>query len=203
MPRIHPPIPSQHNSLANNSKMGTPLDINKNLRSLFCLPSESSETLASHLAAEHSTTTQIGTWLCPCKHTNQIHNHLVLHPRNPLGTLRCGVCKRTWSESCISTTTFTSPVRTVKFHNPVPRPRDDAPILHASLPLDKGGVLCYICTHDGCGKTWKAKVSRAWLSRKPYSVVFYGSRKECVCGERTFQSDKYTLVELAFGGSAG
>jgi hypothetical protein len=198
MPGIHPPIPSQHTSLPNNLKMLTPLDIRKNLGSLFCQPSESSATLASHLAAERSTTTQIGTWLCPCKHTNKIHNHLVSHPRNPLGTLCCGVCGRPWSESCISSITFTSPVRTVKFHNPVPRPRDDAPILHASLPLEKDAVLCYICTHDGCGTTWKAKVSRALLSRMPYAVVLSGGRKECACETKAFESEKYALIELAF-----
>jgi hypothetical protein len=201
-PECSHPIPSQHNSLANNSKMGTPLDINKNLRSLLCLPSESSEILASHLAAEHSTT-QIGTWLCPCKRTHQIHNHLASHPPNPLGTLRCGVCKRSWNESCIPSTTFTSPIRTVKFHNLGLSPRDDAPILHASLPLENGAVLCYICTHDGCGTTWKANVPKALLNRIPYAVVLSGRRKKCVCGRRAFQPDKYTLIELAFRGTAG
>jgi hypothetical protein len=183
--------------------MCTPLDIRKNLGALFCQPSESSATRARHLAAEHSTTTQIGTWLCPCKHPNEIHNHLASDSSNPLGTLWCHMCKRSWTESCISSTTFISPVRTVKFQTPVPRPRDDAPILHAPLPLEKGTVLCYICTHDGCGTTWKARVSKGLLNRMPYSVVLCGGRKECVCGKRAFQSDKYTLIELAFRETAG
>jgi hypothetical protein len=120
MPRIHPPVPSQHNSLPNNLKMCTPLDIRKNLGALFCQPSESSATRARHLAAERSTATQIGTWLCPCKHPNEIHNHLASDSSNPLGTLYCSVCGRSWNESRISSTTFISPVRTVKFRPPSP-----------------------------------------------------------------------------------
>jgi hypothetical protein len=197
-------IPSQHNSLPNNSKMCTPLDIRKNLRSLFGLLSKPSAAPDAHLAAQHSTTTQIGTWLCPCKKTTSIHRrHSSVDSQHPLGLLRCDSCKRSWNESCISTTTFTSPVRTVKFHNPVPRPREDARILHVPLPLDKGALLCYICTHDGCGTTWKAKVSKGLLSRLSHAVVLSGRRKSCACGKKASKSEKYTLIELAFRETAG
>jgi hypothetical protein len=196
-PEYTHPIPSQRNSLANNSNMGTPLDIRKNLRSLFCRPFKCSATRDAHLASQHSTITPIGTWLCPCKKKMSICRPSSADSPHPLNVLRCEWCKRSWNESCISSTTFTSPVRTVKFHNPGLRPRDDAPILHASLPLEKGAVLCYICTHDGCGTTWKAVASKALLSRMSYAVGLSGGRKKCDCGTKAFELEKYALVELA------
>jgi hypothetical protein len=183
--------------------MSTPLDIRENLHSLFCLTSKSAATRAAHFAAEDSTTIQIGTWLCPCKRTNPIHNYLASDPHSPLGTLYCRECHRSWNKSCISTTTFTSPVRTVKFHNPVIRTDDKARILHSFLPLEKGALLCYICTHDGCGATWKAEVSKAWFGKLSNAVVLAGRRKNCSCRKQVFKLEECTLIELAFRDTAG
>jgi hypothetical protein len=185
--------------------MHTPFSIRRNLRSIAGLIPKHIATRKVNLAAECSTITQIGTWLCPCTHTNAILLHPTTSP-HPLGTLKCHVCARSWDESFKRLTTFTSPTHALDFKYPLFRaelrktgPRNRVQILPVPLASVRNGMaLGYICTNDGCGMTWRAHVSKSWLGMMMREVkVGWGWRSNrCACGSKAFDEGRYVVFEI-------
>ena len=186
--------------------MHSPISFRPNIRSLLNFPCKYATALAVNMTAERTTTTttRIGTWLCPCMHTNPIHRY-PKSSRNPLGTLICGGCKGAWQESDKPNTTFSPPDAVdFRFHpafRRAPRngdPRDRRQILH--LPGEDRAAemtLGYICTHPRCGMTWKAYLSKGMFGMTRSAIKLrWTLRKKCFCGNVPFQASKYVVFEM-------